>query len=415
MGMAQLVVTAVAGRGPFQERGRPRVRGLAPLGDHVGAAVPRRGPDRSGTPLTTPTLRNPLRTAGRRRGRDRRATQGPRPRRARSRRGDHRVPPSAPPRPRPGRFDDLADPLGPRVHHPAAAQTPEKQLPADSAAQPNERWQLDITHWTPGRRQRCGDPQSARRPLPTLCRQRRPAGVHRRRRRRHLRSSLQLSYGDPAAMLSDNGACSPAPPPSWARRPRGRPHLTRHPVPPFPALPSPDLRQDRTVPPDPEEAGSPTSPRARTMRQLQAQLDSFRIYYNTSRPHRALGRRTPSQAFHARPKAGPTGLPLDDAHYRIRHDTIDPSGVFTLRHNSRLHHIGIGRRHAGTRVLILVHDLPHPGPEPRRRTPTRTAPRPDQGLPATAVTVTMSRDTCARCPATSHWCPWQDSNLQPAV
>jgi hypothetical protein len=31
--------------------------------------------------------------------------------------------------------------------------------------------------------------------------------------------------------------------------------------------------------------------------------------------------------------------------------------VFTLRHNSRLHHIGIGRRHAGTDILVLVHDL----------------------------------------------------------
>ena len=29
----------------------------------------------------------------------------------------------------------------------------------------------------------------------------------------------------------------------------------------------------------------------------------------------------------------------------------------TLRHNSRLHHIGIGRAHIGTRVLLLVHDL----------------------------------------------------------
>ncbi len=44
-------------------------------------------------------------------------------------------------------------------------------------------------------------------------------------------------------------------------------------------------------------------------------------------------------------------------HYRIRHDKIDPSGVFTLRHNSRLHHIGVGRRHAGTDILVLVHDL----------------------------------------------------------
>ena len=31
--------------------------------------------------------------------------------------------------------------------------------------------------------------------------------------------------------------------------------------------------------------------------------------------------------------------------------------MFTLRHNSRLHHIGVGRRHAGTHVLVLVHDL----------------------------------------------------------
>lgn len=33
------------------------------------------------------------------------------------------------------------------------------------------------------------------------------------------------------------------------------------------------------------------------------------------------------------------------------------SGQLTLRHNSRLHHIGMGRRHAGTPVLMLVHDL----------------------------------------------------------
>ena len=42
-------------------------------------------------------------------------------------------------------------------------------------------------------------------------------------------------------------------------------------------------------------------------------------------------------------------------HERGRRDRIDPSGVFTLRHNSRVHHIGVGRRHAGTR--ILAHDL----------------------------------------------------------
>jgi len=31
--------------------------------------------------------------------------------------------------------------------------------------------------------------------------------------------------------------------------------------------------------------------------------------------------------------------------------------VLTLRHNSRLHHIGIGRADAGIRVTLLVADL----------------------------------------------------------
>ena len=33
------------------------------------------------------------------------------------------------------------------------------------------------------------------------------------------------------------------------------------------------------------------------------------------------------------------------------------NGKLTLRHKSRLHHIGIGRRHDGTTVPVLVHDL----------------------------------------------------------
>jgi hypothetical protein len=31
--------------------------------------------------------------------------------------------------------------------------------------------------------------------------------------------------------------------------------------------------------------------------------------------------------------------------------------IITLRYNSRLHHIGLGRGHAGTRVMVLVADL----------------------------------------------------------
>jgi transposase InsO family protein len=99
-------------------------------------------------------------------------------------------------------------------------------------------------------------------------------------------------------------------------------------------------------------------PTAWTIPELQAQLDRFAGYYNLQRPHRALGRRTPAAAFAARPKATPSRLGfVVPRHYRIRQDKVDHSGVITLRYNSRLHHIGLGRRHAGVRVLVLVADL----------------------------------------------------------
>ncbi len=136
-------------------------------------------------------------------------------------------------------------------------------------------------------------------------------------------------------------------------------------------------------------------PKAQTPRQLQVQLDTFRACYNTVRPHRALSRRTPQQAYDARPNAVPTGTPLDDSHYRIRHDKIDPSGVFTLRHNSRLHHIGIGRRHAGTDILILVHDLHIRVLTTIGELLRELPPRPEQGLSTTTQNVNdVSRHLC---------------------
>lgn len=95
-----------------------------------------------------------------------------------------------------------------------------------------------------------------------------------------------------------------------------------------------------------------------SLTELQAQLDRFTAYYNTVRPHRALGRRTPADAHETRVKATPQG-PVGGTppHCRIRHDKVDRGGTITLRHNSRLHHIGLGRRHKGARVLVLVADL----------------------------------------------------------
>ena len=95
-----------------------------------------------------------------------------------------------------------------------------------------------------------------------------------------------------------------------------------------------------------------------TLRALQNKLDAFAAYYNTVRPHRAVDRHTPQEAFDARPRATPGGVGLVvPSHFRVRRDQVDKVGRVTLRYNSRLHHIGLGRRHAGTRVLMLVADL----------------------------------------------------------
>jgi transposase InsO family protein len=94
-----------------------------------------------------------------------------------------------------------------------------------------------------------------------------------------------------------------------------------------------------------------------TLGELQALLNAFAGIYNTRRPHRSLpGRATPAAAYTARPKASP-GDRAADTHDRVRTDRIDDTGLVTLRHNGRPHHIGIGRPHAGTRVLLLVQDL----------------------------------------------------------
>jgi transposase InsO family protein len=225
-----------------------------------------------------------------------------------------------------------------------------------AAEQPNERWQLDITHWTLSD----GTDVEILNLLDDHSRVCVGSDTLRVFKARDVDDSFgkaAASYGDPASMLSDNGAVF-----TGRCRRGGRVALEvtlnargisfRHSRPYHPQTCGKVERFHQTL-----KKWLTRQPQARTLPQLQTQLDAFRAYYNTVRPHRALGRRTPQQAYDARPKAIPTTTPLDDSHYRIRHDKIDPSGVFTLRHNSRLHHIGIGRRHAGTDILVLVHDL----------------------------------------------------------
>ncbi len=163
-------------------------------------------------------------------------------------------------------------------------------------------------------------------------------------------------WGTPAGVLTDNGAIFTA-----KQRGDGRTALEI-------TLGELGIKHSRSRPYHPQTCGKverfhqtlkkhPRAlPAAATVAELQQQINEFLAYYNSVRPHRALARKTPIQAFHDRPKAFPSGYQIPP-HYRVRHDTIDAAGVITIRHNSRLHHIGLSKRRRGTKVTVLIDDL----------------------------------------------------------
>lgn len=92
-----------------------------------------------------------------------------------------------------------------------------------------------------------------------------------------------------------------------------------------------------------------------TIPELQSVLDAFRDYYNHTRPHRALRRRTPAFAYQLIPKATPTPPDHPDV-WRVRYDTIDSDGKISLRHSGRMLHLGIGRAHSRLEIICLIHN-----------------------------------------------------------
>jgi len=225
------------------------------------------------------------------------------------------------------------------------------------ADQPNERWQADVTHWrlTDGRDVEILnqiDDHSR------LCVGSDAATVMNGAAVDNALHTSTGSYGFPASYLTDNGAVFNGKPrgggmTSFERFLLANRVRLRHSTPYHPQTCGKVERFHQTL-----KNWLNNQPPARSVAQLQTQLDTFRAYYNGIRPHRALGRPTPATAYAARPKATPTAAALAiDSHHRVRRDKINKAGNVTLRHNSRLHHIGIGRRHAGKYVLLLVREL----------------------------------------------------------
>ncbi len=238
---------------------------------------------------------------------------------------------------------------------PQPQKRPKSSFCRFEAQMPNERWQADITHWAledgtdveilnalddHSRFLVASDARVVFKAADVVGSFHQAAAVH----------------GLPASLLTDNGAVFTAAPRGGGRcaieLEADRLGISLHHSSPYhPQTCGKVERFHQTL-----KRWLAKRPRARTITELQAQLDRFRAYYNEVRPHRAIGRRTPAEAFAARPKAAPSGLQVP-VHCRVRRDRIDRGGGVTLRHDSRLHHIRVGRRHAGKRVLMLVAGL----------------------------------------------------------
>ncbi len=153
------------------------------------------------------------------------------------------------------------------------------------------------------------------------------------------------------------------------------PRLARRPE-ELPTQPPHHLREGRALPADDEEvAARPTRPALDHPRAPGPPRPLPPTEYNHHRPHRSLPHRaTPATLYNTDAQGPARAEPTDpDTHDRIRHDRVDKSGTVTLRIAGQLRHIGIGRTHAGTHVILLVQDLDDPRRQRRHR---RTPPRP---------------------------------------
>jgi transposase InsO family protein len=86
-----------------------------------------------------------------------------------------------------------------------------------------------------------------------------------------------------------------------------------------------------------------------TLRQLQQELDRFRDYYNHQRPHRGIGRSTPHAVWSATPHATTNGQPLTTPPRSVR-ATVDHRGTVLVRPWG----IGLGVEYAGKPAKVVV-------------------------------------------------------------
>jgi transposase InsO family protein len=236
---------------------------------------------------------------------------------------------------------------------PQPQKRPKSSIRRFQAAQPNECWQSDMTHWhladSIGIEILSFLDDHARYLLRITCH---PVVTAPTVTAEFLAAAGE--HGNPASVLTDNGLIFTT---RFAAGTGGPNHFEH-------VLADLGIQQKNGHPGHPQTQGKierfhqtlkrwlTARPAAADLDQLAELLTAFRHAYNDDRPHRALGRRTPAEAYTALPKAVPTGSAIK--HYRVRHDIVDTGGTVTLRWAGRLRHLGIGRHHKHVPVTILT-------------------------------------------------------------
>lgn len=243
---------------------------------------------------------------------------------------------------------------------PEPAKRPRSSYLRFEAEQPNQTWQSDFTHY----RLATGTDVEIISWIDDHSRYALHISAHVRVTAKIVLDTFRHAadlHGYPASTLTDNGMVYTT---RFAGGRGGRNHLEHE-------LRRLDIVQKNSRPSHPTTCGKverfqqtlkkwlhaqPDQPD--TTADLQTLLDAFADQYNQRRPHRSLHHQaTPATAYQARPKATPIADRSTDSHDRIRHDIVSTAGNVTLRIAGQLRHIGIGRTHARTRIILLVQDL----------------------------------------------------------
>ena len=241
---------------------------------------------------------------------------------------------------------------------PQPQKRPRSSIIRFEAAQPNETWQSDFTHWPLAD----GTDTEIISWLDDHSRYLLHISAHPRITGPIVVTTFTHTadqHGLPASTLTDNGMVYTTRFARGGSGPNGFEHLLKR----------LGITQKNGSPSHPQTQGKierfhqtlkqwlPGQPAPTTIDELDTLLDRFQRIYNDERPHRALHRCTPAEAYQSLPKAEPR-LRDGDEHWRVRYDTVDQGGTITVRYAGKLRHLGIGRPHHGTPVVVLMNG-PH--------------------------------------------------------